>query len=219
MKAMLYADWMIFRQSLRSLLFVIAVFVATAFVQGGTMFFNFIVVFLSMMVPITLFSADKAYGWNRLSLTLPVLRRDVVASKFVMGALINFAMLAVGLIMNVIYAAYEQSAVLVESIGGMLACEVAVFLMMGVLMMLSFRFGIEKARYIIMACVWVPVLGMFVLEKLAVVQTAMHTAVRWLNSAGDRQFVFALAVALVVSIAVYALCCLISVRIYQKTDL
>nr|WP_297175723.1 ABC-2 transporter permease [uncultured Agathobaculum sp.] len=219
MKAMLYADWMVFRQSFRSLLFVIVVFIATAFISGKTTFFSFIVVFLSIMTPTTLFAADKAYGWNRLSLVLPILRRDVVGSKFIMGALINFAMLAVGLVINVIYAAYEPSAVLVENIGGMLACEAVALLMMGVLMVLSFRFGIEKARYIIIACVWVPVLGMFVLEKLAVVQTAMHTAARWLDSAEDGQFVFVLTAALVVSLVVYALCCLISVRIYQKTEL
>ena len=40
------------------------------------MFFLFTVVFLSIMVPTTLFSADQAYGWNRLSLSPAHLRRD-----------------------------------------------------------------------------------------------------------------------------------------------
>ena len=88
MKAMLYADWMNFRQSLRSILFVMVVFAIAAFVWSGPMFFIFTVVFLSIMVPTTLFSADQAYGWNRLSLSLPILRRDVVGSKFLMGLLI-----------------------------------------------------------------------------------------------------------------------------------
>lgn len=68
MKAMLYADWMNFRQSIRSILFVLVVFAATALVWNKLMFFNFIVVMLSIMIPTTLFAADQAYGWNRLSL-------------------------------------------------------------------------------------------------------------------------------------------------------
>lgn len=65
MKAMLYADWMNFRQSIRSILFVMVVFAATALVWNKLMFFNFIVVMLSIMIPTTLFAADQAYGWNR----------------------------------------------------------------------------------------------------------------------------------------------------------
>lgn len=223
MKAMLYADWMNFRQSFRSLLFVLVVFAATAFAMNGPMFFNFIVVFLSVMVPTTLFAADQAYGWNRLSLSMPILRRDVVGSKFVMGALVNVVLLAVSTVLTVVYvlisATGNSTTDLMENLAGIFACESVAFLMMGVLMALSFKFGIEKGRYIIMACVWVPVLGVFLLERLPGFETALQAVGNWLNTAGEAQISLLLAAALAVSLVVYVICYLISVKIYQKTEL
>ena len=90
---------------------------------------------------------------------------------------------------------------------------------MGVLMALSFKFGIEKGRYIIIACVWVPVLGVFLLERLPWFETALHAAGDWLNTAGEAQISLLLAAALAVSLVVYVICYLISVKIYQKTEL
>lgn len=223
MKAMLYADWMNFRQSIRSILFVLVVFALSAFAFSGPMFFNFTVVFLSIMVPTTLFAADQAYGWNRLSLSMPILRRDVVGSKFVIGALVNVVLLAVSTVLTVVYvlvgATGNPSAELMENLAGILACEAVAFLMMGVLMALSFKFGIEKGRYIIMACVWVPVLGVFLLERMPWFETALHAAGNWLNTAGEAQICLLLAAALAAGLAVYAVCYFISVRIYQKKEL
>ena len=219
MKAMLYADWMNFRQSIRSILLVMLVFAASAFVWSGPMFFNLIVVFLSIMVPTTLFAADQAYGWNRLSLSLPILRRDVVGSKFVMGAVINLALLMIGLVMTVIYTAYDPAADMAENIAGLLACEAMAFLMMGVLMAVSFKFGIEKGRYIIMACVWVPVLGIFLLEQMPWFEETLNAVGSWLGTVSETQVSLMIAGALAVSLVVYVLCCFISVRIYQKKEL
>ena len=105
------------------------------------------------------------------------------------------------------------------SLAGILACEAVAVLMMGVLMVLSIKFGIDKARYIIMACVWVPVLGVLCWKSLPWFEAALHAAGNWLNALHVSQIVTLLAGAFVVSLAVYALCYLISVKVYQKTEL
>ena len=223
MKAMLYADWMNFRQSIRSILFVLVVFALMAFLFSGPMFFIFTVVFLSIMTPTTLFAADQAYGWNRLSLSMPILRRDVVGSKFVMGALINVVLLVISAVLTVVYvlanATGNPSSDLVENLAGILACEAIAFLMMGVLMAVSFKFGIEKGRYIIMACVWVPVLGIFLLEQMPWFEETLNAVGSWLGTVSETQVSLMIAGALAVSLVVYVLCCFISVRIYQKKEL
>ena len=53
MKAMLYADWLNFRQSIRSMLFILVVFAFTAFAWSRPMFFIMIVVMLSILLPAT----------------------------------------------------------------------------------------------------------------------------------------------------------------------
>ena len=140
-----------------------------------------------------------------------------------MGALVNVILLAVSTVLTVVYvlisATGNSTTDLMENLAGIFACESVAFLMMGVLMALSFKFGIEKGRYIIMACVWVPVLGVFLLERLPGFETALQAVGNWLNTAGEAQISLLLAAALAVSLVVYVICYLISVKIYQKTEL
>ena len=187
MKAMLYADWMNFRQSIRSILFVLVVFAATALVWNKLMFFNFIVVMLSIMIPTTLFAADQAYGWNRLSLSLPILRRDVVGSKFLIGVLINLALLGIGSALASAYCVfYDSSTSLAEVLAGLLVCEA---------------------------------LGMFVLEKLPGFGEVFEAAARWLDAAEETRLGLLITAAVTVGVAVYLICYLISLKIYQRTEL
>lgn len=81
MKAMLFADWISIRRSMKALLWVFAVMAVAAFAYGGSAFIPFMVTMLSVMGPATLMSTDHAYGWDRLSLTLPVSRRDIVKQQ------------------------------------------------------------------------------------------------------------------------------------------
>ena len=121
--------------------------------------------------------------------------------------------------MTVIYTAYDPAADMAENIAGLLACEAMAFLMMGVLMAVSFKFGIEKGRYIIMACVWVPVLGIFLLEQMPWFEETLNAVGSWLGTVSETQVSLMIAGALAVSLVVYVLCCFISVRIYQKKEL
>ena len=90
MKAMLYADWMNLRRSMKAILIVVAVIaVASLTWENNASFVSFILVMLSLMVPATLMSSDRAYGWDKLSLSLPISRKDVVSSKFVLCLLVN----------------------------------------------------------------------------------------------------------------------------------
>ena len=101
----------------------------------------------------------------------------------------------------------------------MLVCEAVSLLLMGVLMAVTFRFGIEKGRYIVMACVWVPVLGMFVLEKLPGFGEVFEAAARWLDAAEETRLGLVITAAVTVGVAVYLICYLISLKIYQRTEL
>lgn len=65
MKAMLYADWMNLRRSMKALLVVVVVMVLASVTTGnGLSFLPAMLCMLSLMVPATLMSSDHAYGWG-----------------------------------------------------------------------------------------------------------------------------------------------------------
>ena len=156
MKAMLYADWLNFRQSLRSMLLILVVFAFAAFAWSGPMFFIMIVVMLSIMLPATLCASDQAYGWDKLSLSLPILRREVVGSKYLIGLLANLALCALAAAMTVIYSAVDASVPLTENLLGLFCGEIISLLLMGLMLAITFKFGVEKSRYILIGVVWIP---------------------------------------------------------------
>ena len=102
MKAMLFADWMNIRRSMKALLWVFAVMAVSSFAYGGSAFIPCTVTMLAVMGPVTLMSTDHAYGWDRLSLTLPVSRRDIVNSKFTVCLALNAALLLLGVVLTMV---------------------------------------------------------------------------------------------------------------------
>lgn len=170
MKAMMYADWMNFRQSLKSMLFIVVVFALTGFFFSGPMFFTMIVVMLSIMMPITLCSVDKAYGWDRLSLSMPILRRDVIGSKFALSLLASTAALVLSLVLTAVYCMIHPDTVFLESAAALLFSEAVAIVLMGIILVTTVKWGVEKARYIMLACVWIPILFVFLVQKIGMPQ-------------------------------------------------
>lgn len=219
MKAMLYADWLNFRQSIRSMLFILAVFAFAAFAWSRPMFFIMIVVMLSIMMPATLCASDQAYGWDKLSLSLPILRREVVGSKYLMGLLVNLALLALAVAMTVAYSIVDPSASMVENLVSLFGGELISLLLMGLMLTVTFKFGVEKSRYILIAVVWIPILSLAAIVKFDIIPNIVDM----FKQGSDRLLTapagLPLAAALFVCLAVYAFCYAISVRTYQKKEL
>ena len=93
-------------------------------------------------------------GWDKLSLSLPVSRRDVVSSKFVISLLVNLTVVALGMICIAGMNAFGGDA-MGEDMMGMLACEAVGLALMGIEFVLVLRFGPDRGRYLLLAVVWV----------------------------------------------------------------
>lgn len=219
MKAMLYADWLNFRQSIRSMLFILVVFAFAGFAWSGAMFFNMIIVMLSIMMPATLCASDQAYGWDKLSLSLPILRREVVGSKYLMGLLINLVLCVLAAAMTVAYSMVNPSASLTENLISLFCGEVIALLMMGLMLVITFKFGVEKSRYILVAVVWVPILSMAAIVKLDILPGMVEMLRQGIHRLETMPLGLPMAVVLLVCLAVYVVFYAVSVHTYQQKEL
>ncbi len=219
MKAMLYADWLNFRQSLRSMLLILVVFAFAAFAWSGPMFFIMIVVMLSIMLPATLCASDQAYGWDKLSLSLPILRREVVGSKYLIGLLANLALCALAVAMTVIYSAVDPSASLTENLLGLFCGEIISLLLMGLMLAITFKFGVDKSRYILIAVVWIPILVMAAIVKLDIIPGMVEAFDRGFNQLVTAPTCLPLAASLLACLVVYVVFYVVSVHTYQQKEL
>ena len=218
MKAMLYADWMNLRRSMKAILIVVAVIALASVTSGnGASFIPFILVMLSLMVPATLMSTDHAYGWDKLSLSLPISRRDVVSSKFAVSLLVNLAAVALSAVGIAAMSGFAGDA-LTEGMLGILACEAVGLALTGIEFVLILRFGSERGRYFFVGAVWVPILVVTILRKHPAFDRLVQ-AVGGMDTWTAGQLAVFFGGLLVVGAAVYALCWCIGVRIFEKKEL
>lgn len=219
MRAMMYADWMNFRQSIRSMLFILVVFAFAAFAWSGPMFFIMIVAMLSIMLPATLCASDQAYGWDKLSLSLPILRHEVVRSKYLMGLLVNLTLLVLAVAMTVVYSLVDPSTSMVENMLSLFGGELISLLLMGLMFAVTFKFGVEKSRYILIAVVWIPILAMAGIVKFGIIPGIVDTIKQGVNQIETAPIGLPMVVALFACLAIYAVCYAVSVHTYQKKEL
>ena len=218
MKAMLYADWMNLRRSMKALLVVVVVMVLASVTTGnGLSFLLAMLCMLSLMVPATLMSSDHAYGWDKLSLSLPISRRDVVSSKFAISLLVNLTVVVLSMICIAGMNAFAGDA-MAEDMMGMLACEAVGLALMGIEFVLVLRFGPERGRYFLIGVVWVPIILLTVVKKHPAFNGLVQ-AVGGMDSWPVGQLAAFFGGLVMVGAIVYAVCWRIGVGIYRKKEL
>ena len=214
MKAMLYADWRSVRRSVKAILWVVLVMSVAASAFGVV---PFMLTMLSLMFPATLMNTDHAYGWDKLSLTLPVSRRDVVGSKFTVSLLVNLAAFALSTVLILIFTAVNRDSSLAENLLSLIACEAAGLLLMGVQFVLILKFGTERGRYLLMGVVWVPIILINVLKNHPAANSLVK-AVGGMDSWPVTRLAGFAAGILLLCAAVYVLCWHIGNGIYEKRE-
>ena len=223
MKAMLYADWMNFRQSLRTIVLIMAFCLVWTAATGEFIVFSTMLVVTSYLFPNTVFNVERTSGWDKLSLSMPVLRRDVVASRFLLSLAVNAAMLACGL---VFFAAanmiWDTGSTFEAGVSIALATEPVVLLLLGLQLTAAFKWDIQKAGYVMMGFFVLFLLAMFSMFQFVIRYFKLPYVsawVQWLVELEGAPFVLLLFGCVLAALAVYAICYLISVRVYRKKEL
>ena len=220
MKAILYADWMNFRLSIKSMLFAPVIILVWAVIAEQPIFFFSMLVVMGYMFPNTAFSAEQSAGWDRLSLSLPILRREVVASRFLLALVVNLTLFVCSLVFATVYClAHGQPQALMENYMSVLACEAVAIIMIGAELAAAFKWGIQKAGYIMLSAFFLPLALLFAAVSLEIRIPLLTAAGRWLAGVEERRFALLLLGCLAVALVIYLLCYRVSVRLYRKKEL
>lgn len=208
MKAMLYAEWLILKQTVRTIGIILLFFSVMTVISGQTSFAAMLVMMFSIMLPSTLFTSEQAYGWHHLRLSLPILRQDIVSSRFLMSILANAGIFLLSCML--IFISYGISGVpenFQEEVSGLLLCEAVSLVMAGTLITIAFKWGIAKARYIVMAGIWIPFGVILTLKKVGNFTFSLPEPPTWF-----------IIVIVCVSLLIYFGCYLLSACLYRKTE-
>jgi len=198
------------RQYLKTLLFMLVLFaVISAGLDNPSAFLEGFIILMSAMLTISSFSYDEMSKWNRYALAMPLTRKEIVGSKYLLsivlcltGAAISFVISQIVLIIKPMeeFGLREQ----LLTVGAILCVA---FIFIGLLMPLTFQFGVEKSRLLMILVFATPTAGILVLSKMGIPMPSESSIITFAK------------VIPVFTVALYVLSYWISVKIFSGKEL
>ena len=155
MKALLVKDFYMAAKYCRSYLLIAAIFIGIMIMNDGNMNMFYVVYpcLLCGMIPVNLLSYDERSGWIKYSAALPYTKLQIVSGKYLIGLIMQGAMLIVTSIAQAIKMSVQGSF----ELGSYLLVMVTVLLLSVLSSSMSlpfvFKLGTEKGRTVYLLAV------------------------------------------------------------------
>ena len=174
MKGLILKDLFVLRKIAVLYLVIEGVLLAASlFNPAMQMFAILYFLILAMMLPITALAYDERAGWEKYALTMPVTRKKLVASKYLLGLILLGTSLVL-MILFIIFA-YEflatYSVNYIETTFRLVLAVVVGCLFLSVLMPIMLNLGTEKGRIVMMLMIFIPVGAVLILSKTGVLDS------------------------------------------------
>lgn len=169
MNSLLLKDILSLRGYLKTLVIIIGFFTIMSFSYEDPSFLSGMIILLMSMLPVTTFSYDQLAKWDVFSQTLPVSRKQVVMSKYMLGIIAIFTGLVLSILLNVFVTqakSLELDILYLFQANLMIALVALLFL--SILIPLIYNFGVEKSRMLIILVLAIPSLIVIGLSKFGV---------------------------------------------------
>ena len=165
MKGLILKDIYNLRKYGNTLFLIAALYFMLSFMMNNADVFLGMIVIMFAITTVTSFAYDSQSGWDVYVNTMPVSRKDVVLSKY----LLSLVLILVGGLLAVLLGWVNG---LIRNIGNFsetlltayALCAVGL-LFISILLPFVYKFGVERARVIIIAVVAVPVAAGFALSQ------------------------------------------------------
>ena len=157
---------------------------------------------------ISSFSMDEMCQWNKQAFIMPLSRKKVVLSKYLVAVLCTLFGIGVGVLLSLIAVWIRGDVLEVSVLAGAAVAGIEVSLLYGaVLLPVVMKFGVTKGRFVIFGLIAIPFLaGTFLTDRMSA---------SWLRSL-DVETVLAGGMAGVFLLLIVSY--LISVRIVEKQE-
>ncbi|MFZ2537376.1 MAG: ABC-2 transporter permease [Oscillospiraceae bacterium] len=221
MKGLILKDFLNMKSYMKILGLMILVQFVIFIPQGDVSFISGFIILLCTMMVITTISYDDMAKWDRYALTMPITRKEMVLSKYVIMLIFSISGAILNSILTIIAGYFMKNVNIGETLISSGAVLSAALLFGSVILPLLYKFGPEKARLLIILCALVPtaivILGSQVVKKSGI---PMPNFLKDLNTATPNTGILISLTFIIPAIAVVVVVIsyLISLKIYNKKE-
>ncbi len=146
MKGLLLKDFYMMKKYCRSYFLIAVIFLVVSLLGNGNLFFVFYPCLLCGMIPVSLLAYDERSHFMQYSATLPYTKAQIVSSKYVLGLLVQAAVLVVTAVAQAVKMSLKGNFEIVDFLIMVLSLFVVSTLASSIALPFIFKLGVEKGR-------------------------------------------------------------------------
>lgn len=177
-------------------------------------FLFMLIILIGIMSTMTVFSLDKACGWDTYAISLPLTRKEIVEARYLFAFLIDIGVSLACCLLMLLRGLMNGGVNIPESLHSLFQILLVTILMQLLLFPVIYKLGVEKARFVYMAvfiCLSLGVLGLSQLDDNGAVLAGIRINAEKIMQYGE-------AAAVILAVAGLFLSLWLSVHIYEKQE-
>ena len=217
MKGLIIKDLCVIKNQMKTLLLVLAFFVIFSIINEDATFILFLVPFYMIMILITTFNYDEFNKWDSYCNSLPLSRKEIVKSKYILFNATSLIVLILGIIASFIIPNFIDNTTFESLFASIIGVAFGICLVISLLIPFYYKFGSSKGRIMLFLCIVILALLIGMITSLDIFNNKeLMNLLNSLNnlSLGMITLLLIILTSIVMSISYY-----ISVRIYKNKEL
>lgn len=207
MMSLVLKDLLNLQSYLKTIIVFVVFYSMLSFTMDEVSFVAGMLIVLFAMIPIASFTYDKQAKWDVFGQTLPVTRKQMVQSKYVIALIFIVIGLVLSFIITGIATFIKESSVeVVELIAANSMVASVGIILLGIMLPLIYKFGVEKSRIMLLAISSIPIIASLLLSKLGF---TVPSNIDWQTVA---------SIIPVVALLLFGISFFISNKIYARKD-
>ncbi|ACL20308.1 ABC-2 transporter permease [Desulfitobacterium hafniense] len=175
MKGLIIKDIFALRQQGKILLALLVFYAVYSVVFQNLSMLAGMIVLLCVMLPVTTMAYDEKSKWDKYALSMPIPRKTIVLSKYLFAIIAEFlAVIIIGILGGIIVF-FTGEMVIGEMLVMTLALGGAGLFFLALVLPILFKFGVEKARFIMLLAFFIPSMIVMMLPQLGIEPPSAQT--------------------------------------------
>ena len=216
MKGLIIKDLCVLKNQMKTLLLVLAFFIIFSIINEDATFILFLVPFYMIMILITTFNYDEFNKWDSYCNSLPLSRKEIVKSKYLLFNISSLILLVLGVLSSFIIPNFIENITLESIFASIIGIAFGIYLVISLLIPFYYKFGSSKGRIMLLLCIVLLALLIGTITSLDIFNNIeLMNLINSLNNLSLGMFTLLLIVVttIIMSISYY-----ISVKIYSNKE-
>ena len=216
MKGLIIKDLCVLKNQMKTLLLVLAFFIIFSIINEDATFILFLIPFYMIMILITTFNYDEFNKWDSYCNSLPLSRKEIVKSKYILFNATSLIVLILGIIASLIIPNFIENITFESIFASIIGVAFGICLVISLLIPFYYKFGSQKGRIMLFLCIVILALLIGAITSLDIFNNIeLMNLINNLNNLSLGMFALLL---IIVTVIIMTISYYISIKIYSNKE-